>query len=165
MPVGSHSRSFSDNARAPSPCVKARLERAGAFLAPVSTQTSTAILAVPWAAESGLPSSISFSLPDDGGCVLVASWLNKPAKRAPGKKPISPVTHLLHACRHGVARHPSCGLRAVRHSCMTVCSSVPPAMYPEVPSGAFISLQGIAVAKHVSISALPSTVFVASFLL
>lgn len=121
--------------------------------------------AQPYWAESGLPSSISFSPPDDGGCVLVASLLNKPAKRAPGKKPISPVTHLLHACCHGVARHPSCGLRAIRHSCTTVRSSVPPAMYPEVPSGALISLQGIAVAKHVSISALPSTVFIASFLL
>lgn len=56
----------------------------------------THIQVVPQPGGSGLPSRINISLLDGGGCVLSASWLNKPAEWAPSRKPISRGIHLLH---------------------------------------------------------------------
>lgn len=91
--------------------------------------------------------------------MLSASLPNKPAEWAPSKKPISLGIHLLHAGQGWLTpRSGACDkLGVIKYRCVTVCSSMPPALLPEVSSEAFISLQGLAVEKHVSISAVPST--------
>lgn len=154
MPVGSHACPSSDTS---SPKT-ARLEKA-VSLGTLYTQRVTHTQAVPWP-WSGLPSGISISAPDDGGGrVLSASAVQ--ASRVGSKQEAHLPGDSSAACRSGVVDTQVRGLcdklGAIKYKCIAVRSSMSPALLPEVSSGAFISLQGIAVAKHISISVVPNT--------